>query len=476
MAFTLILMGAALILILKLLQPFKVIYLRHLLLPGICIIFVICLVLMSGTVLSAAKNGLTLWSCVIVPSLFPFFVAADIINATGFVKTSGILLEPLMRPFFNVPGSASFALAMGIASGYPVGAKITSDLRSNGTLTKAEAERLLAFTNNSGPLFIIGAVGTTMYNSTAIGLLLFVCHFAACITVGLLFRFYKRSGHNVQKSRNVPIVRNGRNVPRCRNVPAARNVPKKRNVPTITHTIKAFGRELRNQASLGRPGLAVILGDAVKNAVASILTIGGFVVLFAVIIQVMTDIGLINILVTLTSSLLQIFGVSEEIVKGLICGLFEITTGSGLVSGATSADLAVRLPAASFIIGWAGLSVHSQVMSIISKTDISIRPYLFGKFLQGLFAALYTWTGLRLFNGIPGTAEQMRINGGTVLATGTPTAAETITEAMKPDLTAFLNTAGKSLWLLTAVAAIFCISLLLARLKTHSSKDHRFTP
>lgn len=47
---------------------------------------------------------------------------------------------------------------MGIISGYPVGAKIVTEFRKNGECTKAEAERLLAFTNNSGPLFIIGTV------------------------------------------------------------------------------------------------------------------------------------------------------------------------------------------------------------------------------------------------------------------------------------------------------------------------------
>lgn len=466
MAITLIFLGAAVILIIILLQPFVVIYLRQLLLPCICILFVICLVLMSGTVLSAAKNGLALWSCVIVPSLLPFFIAAEIINFTGFVRTSGILLEPLMRPIFNVPGSASFALVMGIASGYPVGAKITSDLRRDGTLTKAEAERLLAFTNNSGPLFIIGAVGTSMYKSNVIGIFLFVCHFAACITVGLLFRFYKHSVRNVPKCRNVPAERN---------VPQGKNASHGRNVPAI-NSFRAFGKELRKQASLGRPGLAVILGDAVKNAVASILTIGGFVVLFAVIIQILTDIGLISILVSLSSNLLLSFGVSEEILKGLISGLFEITTGSGLVSGAPSVPPSARLPAASFIIGWAGLSVHSQVMSIISKTDISIRPYLFGKFLHGLLAALYTWAGIRLFNSIPGTAEQIGINEGTVLAIDTISGAETIAGATQYDLSAFLNTTGISLWLLITVVVIFCILFLLARLKTPSSKDHRLTP
>lgn len=63
-----------------------------------------------------------------------------------------------MKPLFNVPGEGSFPLLMGIISGYPIGAKIVTNFRKNGICTKEEAERLITFTNNSGPLFIIGTV------------------------------------------------------------------------------------------------------------------------------------------------------------------------------------------------------------------------------------------------------------------------------------------------------------------------------
>ena len=56
-------------------------------------------------------------------------------------------------------GIGAFALTIGITSGYPVGAKVTSDLYKDNNCTKEEAERLIAFTNSSGPLFIISAVG-----------------------------------------------------------------------------------------------------------------------------------------------------------------------------------------------------------------------------------------------------------------------------------------------------------------------------
>lgn len=443
MTFALTLMTAAVIIII-LLQPSRVIYIRQLLVPAICIIFIFCLILMSGTVLAAATNGLTLWAHVIFPSLFPFFIAAEVLNATGFIRTSGLLFEPFMRPLFNVPGSASFALLMGISSGYPMGAKIASDLRTNSTLTRAEAERLLAFTNNSGPIFIIGAVGTTMYGSTAIGIFLFACHIAACITVGLIFRFYKRSARNVPPARNVPCVRS---------VPSARSVPPR-------SLLKKFGKELRNQASKGRPTLAVMLGDAVKNSIASIFVIGGFVVLFSVIIQLLTDIGIISFLAGLTANLLSPLGIGKDILEGSLSGLLEITSGSRIIHSVPSASLALKLPIVSFIIGWAGLSVHSQVMSIISKTDINIRPYLFGKFLQGVIASIYTWVGLKIFHF-----------EGTVLANATFRAGAQVVDNKQLYLGHFLNCAGNSLLLLLNAVLLFVIIFIIVSSRK-SARNH----
>ncbi len=101
-------------------KSIRVVYFKKLLLPLACILFIISLILFSKTAVSSALKGINLWFNVVFPSLFPFFVATEILNRTGIVKTFGILLEPVMRPLFNVPGCGSFAVAMGITSGYPI--------------------------------------------------------------------------------------------------------------------------------------------------------------------------------------------------------------------------------------------------------------------------------------------------------------------------------------------------------------------
>ena len=61
-------------------------------------------------------------------------------------------------------------------SGYPLGAKLTCDLYNENKISKSEAQRILCFSNNSGPIFIIGTIGTQMLNNSALGYKLLAIH------------------------------------------------------------------------------------------------------------------------------------------------------------------------------------------------------------------------------------------------------------------------------------------------------------
>ena len=384
-----VLVIAVFALILLTAKPSKAVYIRFLSIPALCVLFIICIVVFSKTAVESALNGLLLWSTIVVPSLFPFFVSSELMNSIGLTRAAGVLLEPVMRPFFNVPGCASFALALGIASGYPVGAKITADLRKNGSLSKCEAERLLAFTNNSGPLFIIGAVGTGMFGSSVIGVFLYLCHLLSSLTVGLIFRFYKmRQPENRKCSGYLKAAGQNRTKP-----------PRK----TVMKIKSLFAAEINKKRDFGE-----LLGSAIKNSVSTILVIGGFIVLFSVIISLLNETGIIGTIAGSISRLIEPLFPRYQLkvlLSGVFGGIFEITTGSRLISRVSSVPLALKLPAVSFLIGWAGLSVHFQVMSIVSETDMDIRPYLLGKSIQGAIASLYTYIGMRLFDVVSQAQE-----------------------------------------------------------------------
>lgn len=128
---------------------FYTISLKRNILPITFFIFTIALVVFSKSNLSSAKAGLTLWATAVVPSLFPFFIATELLSYTNIIHIIGKLLNKFMRPIFNVPGEGAFAFIIGLISGYPVGAKVVCKLFHDGLCTKSEAERMLSFTNNS---------------------------------------------------------------------------------------------------------------------------------------------------------------------------------------------------------------------------------------------------------------------------------------------------------------------------------------
>lgn len=316
-------------------------------------LFSIGLVIFSSSNLNAAKNGLTLWATAVVPSLFPFFVSTELLNNTNIVAYLGKLLNPIMRPIFNVPGEGAFAFLMGLISGYPVGAKIVSNFVENNICTKEEAERMLAFTNNSGPLFIIGTVGISLFGSTAIGLLLFITHILACISVGIILKFICKKKVDY-KSR--------------------------------------YSREYNECVALS--SLGEILGKSITNSISTILMIGGFVVVFSVIISILIQSHFLDGLTYIFSPLCTYFGIPTELIKSFFAGIVELTNGVSLVSSIPLKNISLNIITCAFLLGFGGISILLQVLSIISKNKISIKPYLLGKLLQGIFAAFYTFIAL----------------------------------------------------------------------------------
>lgn len=329
-------------------------------------IFTICLVLFSQTNLIAAKNGLILWATAVIPSLFPFFVATEMLSYTNVVSFLGKWLSPIMRPLFGVPGEGAFAFIMGLISGYPVGAKIVSNFMEQEICTKEEAERMLAFTNNSGPLFIIGTVGITLFGNSTIGILLFVTHILACISVGIFLNLISKRKKNCSYNKKYELKKFSK--------------------------IKNFNNEFKN---LSFSSLGEVLGNSIKSATSTILMIGGFVVMFSVIISMFNQSHILDGLSNILAPFFSIIGIPVELVKPLFSGIVELTNGVNLVTGTQIENISINIVLCSFLLGFGGFSVLLQVFSIVSKNGLSIKKYTFGKLLQGIFAAFYTFFALQ---------------------------------------------------------------------------------
>lgn len=154
------------------------------------LVFVLSMVSCPQIVFEGAALGLKTWWNIVFPALLPFFIASELLMSFGLVHFMGELLDPVMRPLFNVPGSGSFVMAVGFTSGYPIGSMVTARLRKEGLCSRVEAERLMSFTNNSSPLFMLAAVAVGMFNNPGLGVLIAGTHYLSNITLGLILRFY----------------------------------------------------------------------------------------------------------------------------------------------------------------------------------------------------------------------------------------------------------------------------------------------
>ena len=119
--------------------------------------------------------------------------------------------------------------------------------------------------------------------------------------------------------------------------------------------------------------------------------IGGFVVLFSVINSMLDNTHFFDILSNVFSPLFNIWGLSPEFCDSIFSGIIELTNGVSKVCAIPSKYLSVNIIICAFLLGFGGLSVLLQVLSIISKSNISVKPYIIGKILQAFFSAFYTY-------------------------------------------------------------------------------------
>lgn len=316
----------------------------------IVIIFNTLVIFNPTIVMGAARAGALLWFNNVLPSLLPFMVGTNILLRLGAVDFLGKLLEPVMRPLFGVSGKGAFALAMGAASGYPIGAQICANMRENEQISQTEAQRLLSFVNNSGPLFMIGAIGAGMFGNERIGYFILTSNLAGAVLTGMLFKFYKRKDEKG-------------------------DLLKKRNALIKPAKSRPFGK---------------ILSESVFKSLESLLQIAGFIMLFSVLLKILETIGLIG----LGAGLLYDLGIpgGREIIEPAIYGFIEITNGANSLASLGAERNVIILCAA--LVAFGGMSIFSQSIAFLSKTDINPLIYFLSKLLNAVLTAA---AGLLIF-------------------------------------------------------------------------------
>ena len=305
-----------------------------------CILCVVCLAINPVKYISTCLNGILIFGKNLLPAMLPFIFFTKLLTSTGYVANFSKVFSPITKKLYNSPAVSSYVFLMSVLCGYPMGAKITADLYSEGLISREDAHRICSFTSNSGPMFIIGTVGGGMLLSTTAGYVILLSHILSALINGLIYRKYSPKKLNYEMEKITVLTPN--------------NPDKK-------------------------------LSSCMENSIMSVLLIGGYVAIFFVITEMLNS---LQIFAPITSLLSKI-GIDKNLSQGVINGIFEITNGCKTISTA-SVGLKLKTILCSFVVSFGGLAVAFQGLSFLNKFKISKSFFFLQKFTQALISILLT--------------------------------------------------------------------------------------
>lgn len=293
--------------------------------------------LRSDIAIDYMKIALKLCGETVIPSLFPFMVISSLMVSSG-VGTR--LCRPLIYPsrlLLGINESGACAALVGNVCGLPVGANLLCRMYDKGEIGKRELEEVLALSNNPGSAFVISAVGISLFGSIKVGIMLYISVILSAFIVRVVSRIFLGNGK------------------------VERIEPK---IVLKTETNNDF---------------AGMFTSAVRDSALSMLSVCAMIAFFS------------SFLGCVGATLVR-FGVPQTPIA-LISAVFEVSGGVSALSRLPK-GFGIVLSAAA--LGWSGLSVHFQVMSLCSGREISFKRYFLSKIAQSLLSAALCAIFLRI--------------------------------------------------------------------------------
>lgn len=302
----------------------------------IILLFVMFEILSSSTsIMNAILFSFDIWKNSIFPSLFPFFVLSEFLINYGFVEFVSELFKPFMNKFFKMRGVCAFAFIMSLLSGFPSNSKYVRELYLNGLIDEFEGTKLLTFTHFSNPLFILGTVSVLFLNNKNVGFLILFCHYFGNFFVGFLFRnCYSKCDDNSSISLKEAII-------------------------------NMHNRRISSNKSFGE-----IMSCSLLNGINTLFLIFGVITMFLVITTIIDN----NINVS-------------KYFQGIVNGFFEMTQGLKYVS-LLDISLKIKGTLSVLFISFGGVSVHIQLISILSDTKIKYLPFFVSRIIHACISSL----------------------------------------------------------------------------------------
>jgi len=335
------------------------------LLAAIAILLVICIVAAPGPAFQASGQGLSLWWRIVFPAILPFLVLSEMLIAGGFPQGLGVLLEPFTRRILRLPGSFGWILPLGMTAGFPASSVAAATLYKQRRITASEAETMAATAHFASPMLIMVVIGAGYLNNPNLGLLLLVIHwlsgFAAAFTLNRPRRHKALSNSET-------------------NQPGQQSFSSKTAQSSSLTGLRLALRKMEQARQEDGRSFGKLLGDSVTNGVQTLMTIGGYMLIFAIIIHVVNSF--------LPTSKLS----------ALIAGVSEIHLGTYAITKLNlSQPMLVALLGA--VLGWSGICSFFQVQAVLKPIGIGGRRFIIQRILHGAYAYLLTlilWRPLTL--------------------------------------------------------------------------------
>lgn len=303
----------------------------------------IAIFIFSEEISQGFKKGFLLCLNVLIPSLFPFMILSTFISIFSFSKRFDKICNLVTKFLFGLPGYTALTIFLGLIGGYPTGALGISDLLKNELITENQAKRMSLFLVNSGPAFVITAVGLKMLHNFEIGIVLFLSQTLSAIILGLISKY----------------------------------------------TFKERGQKSNNFKIKGQLNFSDSFVKSVKSSSQSIFNMCSFVVLFSAFMEIIRSKMILNYIM----KTLKILKIKQEIGLSSIISFFEITSGCY-----TACELKVPLWIISFFLSFGGLCVHMQIFSCLEGLSFSKKLFFLFRVLHGMISILIFYLLLPFFN------------------------------------------------------------------------------
>ncbi|MGG0822793.1 nucleoside recognition domain-containing protein [Paenibacillus turicensis] len=317
------------------------------------ILLVFSIIYSPSAAFKASGEGLAIWWRIIFPGLLPFLVLSHILIASGFVHGIGKLLEPYTKKWLGLPGIASFIIPLGMTAGFPAGADAASKLQRQGQITSTEAEKIASYSHFCSPMLIIIVIGAGFAKQPWLGLFLLSIHWIAGLLSGMSTNALLRTK---QTEQDKAVVQSS----------TIKAIHKKQ-----PSRIKLALRSMEEAHQADGRSFGKLLGDAVSTSVQTLMMIGGYILIFSVIIYVLTD------------------TLKQLVPSSMIAGLLEVHLGSFSIV-TQSISLYHKSIWLSALLGFSGLCAYLQVQALLKSTGTIGRFFFVHRLLHACYGFILT--------------------------------------------------------------------------------------